>query len=115
MELMPGTASDMSKRGRRTSTDRFDTSVNITLGTRYLKLVKKYTNTRWSLVPAGYNAGQGALKRWLRNHQIIEMDYFVESIPYDEARRYTKRVNRSMLVYRSLLGRAPLSVLGAIK
>jgi soluble lytic murein transglycosylase-like protein len=115
MQLMPGTAIDMSKRGQRISTDRLNPRVNITLGARYLSLVKGYTKTRWSLVPAGYNAGQGALRRWLKANQKMELDLFVEFIPYDEARRYTKRVNRSMLVYRSLLGRTPLSLLGAIK
>ncbi len=115
MQLMPGTAKDMAKRGAKIAADRLDPNTNISLGARYLDLVKRYTKTRWPLVPPGYNAGQGALRRWLKNSVGMELDLFVESIPYDEARSYTMRVNRSLSVYRSLLNQPTLSLLGAVK
>lgn len=115
MQLMPGTAKDMSKRGTKITTNRSDPTTNISLGARYLSLVKQYTKTRWTLVPPGYNAGQGSLRRWLKGNVGMELDLFVESIPYDEARSYTMRVNRSLSVYRSLLNQPTFSLLGGVK
>jgi soluble lytic murein transglycosylase len=50
-------------------------------------------------VPAAYNAGQGALDRWLRERGELPLDEFVERIPYDETRRYTRRVLQTWGVY----------------
>ena len=51
----------------------------------------------------GYNAGEGAVWRWLRQYgDLQEIDLFVEAIPYDETRGYTKRVLSSFLTYRWL-------------
>jgi soluble lytic murein transglycosylase len=78
--------------------------VNIPLGARYLSWVKRKVGCAWSLVPAGYNAGGGALKRWLKERGTLPLDLFVETIPYEEARWYTKRVNASWITFRSLYG-----------
>ena len=78
--------------------------VNIPLGARYLAWVKRNVNCAWSLVPAGYNAGGGALKRWLRDRGHLPLDVFVETIPYEEARWYNKRVVASWITFRTLYG-----------
>lgn len=78
--------------------------VNIPLGARYLAWVKRNVSCAWSLVPAGYNAGGGALKRWISERGNLPLDMFVETIPYEEARWYTKRVNASWITFRSLYG-----------
>ncbi|MGB0646077.1 MAG: transglycosylase SLT domain-containing protein [Bradymonadia bacterium] len=111
MQLMPSTAREMSRRGSPISSNRLDPKTNILLGTRYLSLVKRYTKAPWVIVAPGYNAGQGALKKWLRKYPKIDLDLFVELIPYDEARQYTKRVNRSIQVYRTLNDRRPFNLL----
>ena len=51
------------------------------------------------VIPAAYNAGQGAVDRWLREHGDVPLDQFVESIPYAETRGYTRRVLQSWGVY----------------
>jgi soluble lytic murein transglycosylase len=78
--------------------------VNIPLGARYLAHVKKYAKTQLALVPAGYNAGAGALNKWLTARGALDTDLFVELIPYEEARGYTKRVVSSWATYRALYG-----------
>ena len=78
--------------------------VNIPLGARYLAWVKRKLSCAWSLVPAGYNAGGGALRGWLRARGDLPLDLFVETIPYEEARWYTKRVNASWISFRTIYG-----------
>ena len=51
------------------------------------------------MVIAGYNAGENAVDRWLRERGTLELDEFLETIPYDETRNYTKRVLASVFAY----------------
>ena len=50
------------------------------------------------------NAGSGAVKRWRREFGDMDLDLFVERIPYREARGYAKRVTRSIARYTWLYG-----------
>ena len=78
--------------------------VNIPLGARYLAWVKRNVNCAWALVPSGYNAGGGALKSWIKDRGHLPLDLFVETIPYEEARWYNKRVVASWVTFRTLYG-----------
>ena len=60
------------------------------------------------LAIAGYNAGEGAVERWLAERGDLAMDEFMESIPYDETRNYTKRVLASYFTYSWLYGAQPV-------
>ncbi|MCA9536199.1 MAG: transglycosylase SLT domain-containing protein [Myxococcales bacterium] len=88
-----------------------DPEVNLRVGTRFMRFLFDRYPTNVAVVPAAYNAGQGALDRWLRARQREEgyaFDRFVEEIPYDETRRYTRRVLQSYGVYSWLdAGRLP--------
>ena len=108
MQLLVPTAKGVSQSadGR---VDRYTLrkpELNVRLGTRYLARVLKYSKATPHLVPAGYNAGTGALKRWLKVRKQLPLDLFVELIPYEEARGYTKRVNQSWAIYRYLYGKS---------
>ncbi|MCA9608401.1 MAG: hypothetical protein KC619_22485, partial [Myxococcales bacterium] len=46
-----------------------------------------------------YNAGQGATDRWLRERPDQKLDEWIEDIPYDETRRYTRRVLQTWGIY----------------
>jgi soluble lytic murein transglycosylase len=104
LQLILPTAKRMRKKGEKqvTKTRLKDPEVNIPLGARYLAHVKEYTGGQWALVPAGYNAGAGALSKWLKQRGHLPLDLFVETIPYEEARWYTKRVVASWATYRAL-------------
>ena len=80
-------------------------ALNIKLGARYLAEVGEKSGAVSFLWPAGYNAGTGALKRWLKQKRHLPLDLFVEAIPYEEARGYTKRVNASRATYGFLYGK----------
>ena len=79
-------------------------AINVRLGSRYLAHVKQQSGAQWALIPAGYNAGGGALRRWLKARGDLPLDLFVETIPFQEARWYTKRVIASWATYRALHG-----------
>ncbi len=73
--------------------------VNLAVGARYMAYLRGRYEQNPALVPASYNAGQGSLDRWLRQRGNLEYDEFVERIPYDETRRYTRRVVQSWIAY----------------
>ncbi|MCP4600534.1 MAG: transglycosylase SLT domain-containing protein [Proteobacteria bacterium] len=73
--------------------------VNIQLGTAYLAHLQGKFKGHPVLMVAGYNAGEGAVDRWLKTAYGKEIDRFVEEIPYDQTRGYTKRVIATLATY----------------
>jgi soluble lytic murein transglycosylase len=62
-------------------------------------LLKRFDG-RKSAAIASYNAGPIAVSGWL--DAAVADDEWVESIPYDQTRKYVKRVLRSLYAYRVL-------------
>lgn len=81
-----------------------DPAVNIKLGTTFLSFLWKTFHKKLPLAIAGYNAGHGAVYRWLKKRGHYDLDVFLETIPYDQTRRYTKRVLASYFAYSVLYG-----------
>ncbi len=106
-QLMWPTAKETARRmGIRVSrADLRDPSTNVRIGTTYFDGLA----TRWSghlpLAVASYNAGPGAVKKWVDARGHLDLDAWVETIPYDQTRHYVKRVVSSWQVYRFLYGR----------
>ena len=92
MQIMPDTGSWIaSKKGvNNYNLDRPED--NISFGTWYLD----YTHSRYGdnsmLAVASYNAGPGAVGRWVESRGVGDPDEFVNSIPYDETRDYVSKV-----------------------
>jgi len=82
--------------------------VNLRIGATLLaRLLERY-DPHPGVVPAAYNAGPGAADRWLSERREVPFDLWVETIPYDETRRYTRRVLQSWGIYALLdEGRLP--------
>jgi soluble lytic murein transglycosylase len=72
---------------------------NVAVGSRFLAYLWKIFETRVSLTVPAYNAGEGAVWRWLCERGDWAVDEFAEAIPHDEARNYSKRVLNSYFVY----------------
>ncbi|HSN92761.1 MAG TPA: lytic transglycosylase domain-containing protein [Anaeromyxobacteraceae bacterium] len=106
-QLMPSTARAVARRLRMARPGRVDlrdASVNLRIGARYLsELLERYDGSA-ALALAAYNAGMGAVGRWLEEGRDRSLDEFVEEIPYDETRGYVKRVLRSYAAYHLLYG-----------
>ncbi|MEM7137429.1 MAG: transglycosylase SLT domain-containing protein [Myxococcota bacterium] len=76
--------------------------VNLKIGTAYMAWLWDRLEANPALVPSAYNAGEGAVRRWLEEDSSRPLDVFIEEIPYDETRRYTRRVLQTYGVYQWL-------------
>ena len=112
MQLMHGTAKDLLEKGEKDTISGEtlrDPELNVRLGTRYLgRLQERYLSP--ALVAAGYNAGSGAVRSWLKERGALALDEFVERIPYQQTRDYVKRVVGSYGAYRALYAARPLAL-----
>jgi len=88
-----------------------DPAKNVEIGSRFLGFLWKHFDEAAPLAIAGYNAGEGAVDRWLGERGDLAMDEFMETIPYDETRNYTKRVLASYFTYSWLYGKQPVPTL----
>ncbi|MGE0785663.1 MAG: transglycosylase SLT domain-containing protein [Sandaracinaceae bacterium] len=76
-----------------------DPTINTRIGAEYMTwLWNRYADNP-VVLPAAYNAGQGATDRWLTERSGQRLDEWVEEIPYDETRGYTRRVLQSWGIY----------------
>jgi soluble lytic murein transglycosylase len=83
--------------------------INLRIGTSFMRSLFDRYKGNFALVPAAYNAGPGAADKWLRERGNLPLDEWVETIPYNETRRYTRRVLQSYGVYAWLdEGRVPV-------
>jgi soluble lytic murein transglycosylase len=111
MQLMPFTGEWVSKRiGLKSfSPDLLlDGAVNVQLGAWYLQHLIEQFNGNVVLAVASYNAGPEAVGRWAEKG-ATDRDEFIESIPYNETRYFTKRVLRSYNEYRRIGGETSVS------
>jgi soluble lytic murein transglycosylase len=83
-----------------------DPAINVTIGARELGQLWNAYGGAAALAIAGYNAGEGAVNKWMKDPERanLALDEFVEAIPYDETRGYTKRVLSSFFAYSWLYG-----------
>ena len=108
MQLMPYTAKIVAKSlGIKYYKNALSTNAeyNILLGTTYIKGLLKDFNNSLPLALAGYNAGPGRVKIWIRRYgdprknQISYVDW-IESIPISETRKYVKKVISNYRIYK---------------
>jgi soluble lytic murein transglycosylase len=105
MQIMPRTGALISRQIKDESfenDDLFDPRKNILYGGWYLhELLVKFAG-QVPLAVSAYNAGPGAVTRWLKAKGDSELDEFVEEIPFRETRNYCKRVLQTYGIYRHL-------------
>lgn len=89
-----------------------DPHTNVLFGTAFMARLFRRYQVNPALVPAAYNAGHGSVERWLRLDRVRPFDEFVEEIPFEETRRYTRRVLQSYGIY-SLLDTGELPSFGS--
>jgi soluble lytic murein transglycosylase len=106
MQLMPGTARDMARELARPApgrVDLIDPALNIALGARYLAAMRERFGGNQVLATAAYNAGPGAVSRWLPEAPMAA-DLWMIAIPYRETRDYVRRVLTYRVIYAHRLG-----------
>jgi len=102
MQLMPGTAARIAKDSYAGRESLFEPEVNIALGTRFFAGRLKQFEGNIFLAIASYNAGPEAVEKWITERDGVELDEFIEDIPYKETREYVKKVFRSYMEYHRL-------------
>lgn len=92
MQLMPETAREMD--GAASEKRLEDPAYNLDLGQRYLSGLLGQLNGNLIELAAAYNAGPGALTRWVGSRGSMMQDpvLFIESMPAAATRDYVKRV-----------------------
>jgi soluble lytic murein transglycosylase len=98
-QMLVKTAKRFANGGPVTREVLLDPAKNVELGSRFLGFLWKHFRAAAPLTIAGYNAGEAAVERWIAERGDLDMDEFMETIPYDETRNYTKRVLASYFAY----------------
>ena len=80
-------------------------SVNIKLGTQYLRGQLNTWEGDWVKTLAAYNAGPTRVRQWLAQFGYGDSAEFIENIPFSETRDYVQAVLRNGQVYRELYGK----------
>ena len=105
MQLIPptgrSTAAEVGISGYNTDM-LYVPRVNVELGIAYFKKVLDQFGGNVHLALASYNAGPHNVAKWMAKLPDLDMDEFVEEIPFLETRNYVRRVLRSYGVYKAL-------------
>lgn len=107
MQLMPATAKDTARRMgiRYNRKDLYNPAQNINIGSNYLRQVMSRFDGNRVLATAAYNAGPHRVSRWLSPEgQELDVDVWIETIPYKETRGYVQNVLSYSLIYSHLMG-----------
>ena len=82
--------------------DLKDPETAIRFGAFHLKELLDRWDGKVPLAIGSYNAGEGAVARWVKKNGDLPFDVWLEEIPYRETRNYTRRVLKTYGIYRYL-------------
>ncbi len=98
MQIMPRTAKHIT--GRNVSIEALhNPNTNIDMGTEYLRYLLKANDNNLVFATASYNAGFSNVKRWIPKDRAMELDVWIETIPFKETREYVKAVLAYYQIY----------------
>ena len=104
MQIIPSRAKKLARKHRipyKGTDDLYDIDVNMALGVHYLEDLKKLFKYL-PMAIGSYNAGESAMKRWVKSRYQGDIEIFIEDIPYKETRKYIKLVLRNYYIYQEL-------------
>lgn len=108
MQVMPSTGrriASMLNESDFQPSQLLEPDTGIRIGARYLQRLMKKFEGAVPLVAAGYNAGPHRVKTWLSSFGFLELDEFIEHIPFLETRNYVKKVVANYQTYNYLYGK----------
>jgi soluble lytic murein transglycosylase len=100
-QLLPSTARrsfDVLPPELRADPDLRDPLVNVLLGAATLRNFVDTFDGQTAVGLAAYNAGPNAAARWLPE-RAVDLDVWIENIPYNETRQYVRQVLWHSVVY----------------
>lgn len=105
MQIIPPTGELIARAHKVEDFDAsqlYDPETNIRFGTYYLSnLIDRFEGNP-VLAIASYNGGPHNVDRWRREFGNLELDVFIEEIPFHETRNYVKKVTRSWALYKAI-------------
>ncbi len=104
MQVMPGTAKQLTRRKNVSNKYLLNSKNNINLGTKYLKDLLDRHKGNQVLATAAYNAGPYRVKSWLKSANALPADIWIETIPFKETRDYVKSVLAYQQIYQQKVG-----------
>lgn len=105
MQVMPATGIKVAKLMRDKSFNPeslLEPETAIKVGGFYLKRLERKFEGYVPLVAAAYNAGPHRVLSWLSQFGSLDVDEFVEHIPFLETRNYVKKVSSYFYTYSAL-------------
>lgn len=106
MQVLPSTAKQIARRNAYAysgSEQLMQPETNILFGTTFLRELMDKFNDNPVLVSGAYNAGPGAVQRWLQTLPGQDASIWVEVLPFYETRDYIPRVLAFATIYNYLL------------
>jgi soluble lytic murein transglycosylase len=109
MQMRPGTAAAVARRWHIPPPKRdglFDPVVAVPLGAAYLRELLDHYGEQLALSFAAYNAGPASVAHWLPR-KPMEVDVWIENIPYNETRSYVQHILEHIVAYASVRNAEP--------
>lgn len=107
MQVMPKTGKQTAKniglKGFKTYKLK-QAETNIPIGTAYMRQMLDKFNGNVALATAAYNAGPHRVDKWLPKKGCVAPDIWIELIPFNETRKYVRRVLSFANIYDWRLG-----------
>ena len=103
MQLMPATARHVAKKNKielKNKEDIYNPELNTLLGTLYLGGLSDRFKSELIYTAGSYNAGPHNMIKWIKRWKDTPLDEFIEHIPFNETKKYVKRVYRSFNLYK---------------
>ena len=113
MQLLPGTAMGVAKRlgvKINNKSEIHKPENNIKFGVDYLSYTLGRHDGNALFAVASYNGGPNAVASWRKKIPTVDLDYFVENIPFTETRDYVRKVFGSYWNYSKIYGTQALSM-----
>ena len=107
MQLLPATANSLAKKTSlkyQGKNSLLDPTTNIAFGTQEMQQLLQRYNGVPAYVLGAYNAGPGAVDRWLKQRPNLDIERWLELLPYYETRDYIPRVMAFSTIYAWRLG-----------
>jgi soluble lytic murein transglycosylase len=104
MQIIPQRAKKLSRKHRipyKAPSDLYNIQINTGLGSHYLNDLVILLG-KLPMAIGSYNAGESAMKRWVKSRYNGDIEEFIEDVPYRETKKYIKLVLRNLEIYRSL-------------
>ncbi len=107
MQIIPQTAADIAAQLGRTdfqNNDIYRPYINVEFGIYYFSWVlENFAENLPYVALAGYNGGPGNAAQWL-SISGPDLDLFVQTVGFEETRRYVTRIYEHYTIYRELYG-----------